>query len=125
MSSVVDAPKPKGVNRIGLTLPDYKGKNSTLCPGCGHDAITSQIIKAFYAERPKYSYFFGCSLSSSACRRMFLSFRQPFVPRRRTPIIAKKDVDRRAKRRHIMVSSPQRKQGDGPGTSPARRARGT
>jgi len=48
MSSVVDAPKPKGVNRIGLTLPDYKGKNSTLCPGCGHDAITSQIIKAFY-----------------------------------------------------------------------------
>src|SRR5439155_16528243 len=28
--------------------PDYKGKNSTLCPGCGHDAITSQIIKAFY-----------------------------------------------------------------------------
>src|SRR6266508_5218064 len=48
MSSVVDTPKPKGANRIGLTLPDYKGKNTTLCPGCGHDAITSQIIKAFY-----------------------------------------------------------------------------
>src|ERR1700722_1681667 len=35
-------------NRIGLTLSDYKGAPSTLCDGCGHDAITSQIIKAFY-----------------------------------------------------------------------------
>lgn len=35
-------------NRIGLTLADYKGAPSTLCDGCGHDAITSQIIKAFY-----------------------------------------------------------------------------
>lgn len=35
-------------NRIGLTLADYKGAESTLCAGCGHDAITSQIIKAFY-----------------------------------------------------------------------------
>jgi 2-oxoglutarate ferredoxin oxidoreductase subunit beta len=35
-------------NRIGLTLSDYKGAPSTLCDGCGHDAITSQIIRAFY-----------------------------------------------------------------------------
>jgi 2-oxoglutarate ferredoxin oxidoreductase subunit beta len=35
-------------NRIGLTLADYKGSPSTLCDGCGHDAITSQIIKAFF-----------------------------------------------------------------------------
>ena len=48
MSTTVDVPKPKGVNRLGLTLQDYKGKDSTLCAGCGHDAITSQIIKAFY-----------------------------------------------------------------------------
>jgi 2-oxoglutarate ferredoxin oxidoreductase subunit beta len=27
---------------------DYKGKESTLCSGCGHDAISSQIVKAFY-----------------------------------------------------------------------------
>lgn len=39
------APK---TNRIGLTLADYKGSPSTLCDGCGHDAITSQIIKACY-----------------------------------------------------------------------------
>lgn len=42
-----DAPAPK-TNRLGLTLADYKGAPSTLCDGCGHDAITSQIIKACY-----------------------------------------------------------------------------
>jgi len=46
------APAPAGKapqeNKIGLTLTDYKGSPSTLCDGCGHDAITSQIIKAFW-----------------------------------------------------------------------------
>lgn len=45
---VSSAPKVPATNRIGLTLADYKGSPSTLCDGCGHDAITSQIIKAFY-----------------------------------------------------------------------------
>jgi len=40
--------KEPAKNRVGLTLADYKGAPSTLCDGCGHDAITSQIIKAFY-----------------------------------------------------------------------------
>jgi 2-oxoglutarate/2-oxoacid ferredoxin oxidoreductase subunit beta len=35
-------------NCLGLTLQDYKGKPSTLCAGCGHDAITTQIIRAFF-----------------------------------------------------------------------------
>ena len=35
-------------NKLGLTLADYRGLPSTLCDGCGHDAITSQIIKAFW-----------------------------------------------------------------------------
>lgn len=35
-------------NRVGLTLNDYKGAPSTLCAGCGHDAITGQIVRAFY-----------------------------------------------------------------------------
>ena len=35
-------------NRIGLLLADYKGAKSTLCAGCGHDAITSSIVKACY-----------------------------------------------------------------------------
>jgi 2-oxoglutarate ferredoxin oxidoreductase subunit beta len=35
-------------NRIGLAVGDYKGSKSTLCPGCGHDAITGSIIQAAY-----------------------------------------------------------------------------
>jgi len=38
----------EGKNRIGLTLADYKGSKSTLCPGCGHDAITGSIIQAAF-----------------------------------------------------------------------------
>jgi 2-oxoglutarate ferredoxin oxidoreductase subunit beta len=45
MAKPSDAPKS---NHIGLLLQDYKGKDSTLCAGCGHDAITSQIIRAFF-----------------------------------------------------------------------------
>src|SRR5213593_898354 len=48
MATEVEKPRPKGTNRIGLMLADYKGKESTLCAGCGHDAITSQIVKAFF-----------------------------------------------------------------------------
>ena len=48
MATTVDAPRPKGKNRLGLMLQDYKGKDSTLCAGCGHDAITSQIVKSFF-----------------------------------------------------------------------------
>lgn len=40
------ASKKSKLNRIGLLLADYKGAKSTLCQGCGHDAITSSIIKA-------------------------------------------------------------------------------
>ena len=34
------------VNKINLPLDDYKAGKSTLCPGCGHDAISSVIMKA-------------------------------------------------------------------------------
>src|SRR5262245_16440599 len=36
------------VNLIGLAKTDYKGRPSTLCKGCGHDSISSQIISACY-----------------------------------------------------------------------------
>jgi len=39
-------PAPVATNKIGLTKQEYVGAKSTLCPGCGHDAITSQIIQA-------------------------------------------------------------------------------
>jgi 2-oxoglutarate ferredoxin oxidoreductase subunit beta len=39
--------EPK-VNAIGLEKSEYKGLPSTLCPGCGHDSISSRIIDAAY-----------------------------------------------------------------------------
>jgi 2-oxoglutarate ferredoxin oxidoreductase subunit beta len=35
-------------NALGLERADYKGAVSTLCPGCGHDSISNQIISAAY-----------------------------------------------------------------------------
>src|SRR5437879_2424510 len=40
-------PGPK-TNRIGLTVIDYKGGKTTLCAGCGHDAISERIIEAMF-----------------------------------------------------------------------------
>jgi len=37
-----------GTNAIGLTRADYKGAPSTLCQGCGHNSISSQIIAATF-----------------------------------------------------------------------------
>ena len=37
-----------GRNRAGLTRADYDGSKTTLCPGCGHNAITAAIIQAAY-----------------------------------------------------------------------------
>lgn len=35
-------------NRLNLTEKDYQGAESTMCRGCGHDAITASIIRAFF-----------------------------------------------------------------------------
>lgn len=45
-----EAPKE---NRIGLKATDYHGGKSTLCAGCGHDAISNQIVRAFYEMNVK------------------------------------------------------------------------
>jgi 2-oxoglutarate/2-oxoacid ferredoxin oxidoreductase subunit beta len=42
------APKPAKTNRLGLDLKVYKGADSTLCNGCGHDAITHALIKSLF-----------------------------------------------------------------------------
>ena len=39
---------PQKVNRIGLEVAAYKGNKTTLCAGCGHNAITERIIEALY-----------------------------------------------------------------------------
>src|SRR6267154_6912155 len=41
------SPEPK-TNHIGLTVMDYKGGKTTLCAGCGHNAISERIIEAMY-----------------------------------------------------------------------------
>lgn len=40
--------RPARTNALGLTREDYKGRPSTLCPGCGHDSISNQIVSMAY-----------------------------------------------------------------------------
>src|SRR4051794_26723227 len=42
------ATAPIKMNRIGLEPQIYKGGKTTLCAGCGHNAISERIIDAFY-----------------------------------------------------------------------------
>jgi len=63
-------PTPK-VNRIGLPVIDYRGGKSTLCAGCGHNAISERIIDALYEmgvqpERVAKLSGIGCSSKSPA-----------------------------------------------------------
>jgi len=58
-------------NRIGLTVIDYKGGKTTLCAGCGHNAISERIIEAMYdmgvqPERVAKLSGIGCSSKSPA-----------------------------------------------------------
>jgi len=36
------------LNRIGLELQPYRGGKTTLCAGCGHNAISERLIEAFF-----------------------------------------------------------------------------
>jgi 2-oxoglutarate ferredoxin oxidoreductase subunit beta len=59
------------VNLIGLEWGDYKGRNSTLCQGCGHNSISSQIIAVCYEMSIHPSQIIkmsgiGCSSKSPA-----------------------------------------------------------
>jgi 2-oxoglutarate ferredoxin oxidoreductase subunit beta len=45
--STTPAAEPK-TNRIGLTVIEYKGGKTTLCAGCGHNAISERIVEAMY-----------------------------------------------------------------------------
>ena len=63
-------PAPK-TNRIGLTVLDYRGSKTTLCAGCGHNAISERIIDAMYEmgvkpERVIKPSGIGCSSKSPA-----------------------------------------------------------
>lgn len=40
--------RPKRTNSIGLTQADYKALPTSLCQGCGHNSISSQIVTVAY-----------------------------------------------------------------------------
>lgn len=48
MKSQVATPSQQQTGAFGLTRGDYKGLPSTLCQGCGHNSIASQIISACF-----------------------------------------------------------------------------
>src|SRR5512146_3008075 len=69
-STPTSTPTPK-TNRIGLTVIDYRGGKTTLCAGCGHNAISERIIDAMYdmgipPERVIKPSGIGCSSKSPA-----------------------------------------------------------
>jgi 2-oxoglutarate/2-oxoacid ferredoxin oxidoreductase subunit beta len=59
------------VNHIGLQVVEYRGGKSTLCAGCGHNAISERIIDAMWEmgvkpERVLKMSGIGCSSKSPA-----------------------------------------------------------
>src|ERR1700740_853124 len=69
-TETVTKPNPK-TNRLGLQVLDYRGSKTTLCAGCGHNAISERIIDAMYEmgvqpERVAKMSGIGCSSKSPA-----------------------------------------------------------
>src|SRR5271167_3326789 len=48
MATTTPPPPGAKTNYIGLQVLDYRGSKTTLCAGCGHNAISERIIDAFY-----------------------------------------------------------------------------
>ena len=70
MSATPTTP-PAKTNHIGLTVIDYRGGKTTLCAGCGHNAITERIIDAMFEmgvqpENVAKLSGIGCSSKSPA-----------------------------------------------------------
>ena len=68
MATTPASPK---TNRLGLAVLDYRGGKTTLCAGCGHNAISERIIDALYEmgvqpERVAKLSGIGCSSKSPA-----------------------------------------------------------
>jgi 2-oxoglutarate ferredoxin oxidoreductase subunit beta len=65
------APAAPKTNRIGLAVVDYKGLKTTLCAGCGHNAISERILEAMFdlgiqPERVAKFSGIGCSSKTPA-----------------------------------------------------------
>ncbi len=65
------APAAPRTNRIGLTVQDYRGLKTTLCAGCGHNAVSERVVEAMFEmgvppERVAKFSGIGCSSKSPA-----------------------------------------------------------
>lgn len=70
-TTVQNPPAAPKRNRLGLQVMDYRGGKTTLCAGCGHNAISERIIDAMYEmgvqpERVMKFSGIGCSSKSPA-----------------------------------------------------------
>src|SRR5438477_6805776 len=71
MATTPTSTPPPKTNRIGLAVMDYRGGKTTLCAGCGHNAISERIIDAMYEmgvkpERVAKLSGIGCSSKTPA-----------------------------------------------------------
>ena len=58
---------PVKINRSGFELTMYRGSKTTLCAGCGHNAISERILEAFFelgVEPYRVAKFSGIGCSS-------------------------------------------------------------
>ena len=70
-SGAATGPGGPKLNHIGLPVIEYRGGKSTLCAGCGHNAISERIIDAMFEmgvepERVMKMSGIGCSSKSPA-----------------------------------------------------------
>lgn len=71
MATTVQSTSTSNLNLVGLGKSDYKGRPTTLCQGCGHNSISSQIMAAAYENSIKPENLvklsgIGCSSKSPA-----------------------------------------------------------
>jgi 2-oxoglutarate ferredoxin oxidoreductase subunit beta len=48
MTTTISPEPARKLNRIGLDVQPYRGGKTTLCAGCGHNAISERIVDAFF-----------------------------------------------------------------------------
>jgi len=78
--STIPATPPKKTNHIGLEVLNYRGSKTTLCAGCGHNAVSERLVECFFEmgiEPWRVAKFsgIGCSSKSPA---YFLSMAHGF-----------------------------------------------
>ncbi len=71
MATTTTPPAAPKLNRLGLPQADYRGSKTTLCAGCGHNAISERIVDACFEMGVDPVHFLklsgiGCSSKTPA-----------------------------------------------------------